>query len=163
MFTKNTVVETAEAVAETAPIDPAELVPLAALASEGFGYGHPLVVTPRDALDALAAQLDGEVVLDDLGRRCVSREVARRLFTERAEAERRQREAQQRREAELAEQAANNRPRGGVPADQIPDGVSPAAAMLQAALDAEPRRQSVLEEALANSDSLTYHPVRGGS
>jgi hypothetical protein len=34
--------------------------------------------------------------------------------------------------------------------------------MLQAALDAEPRRRSVLEEALANSDSLTYHPVRDG-
>jgi hypothetical protein len=163
MFIKNIVVEAAETVGEANPTDPTELVPLAALASEGFGYGHPLVVTPRDALDALAAQLDGEVVLDDLGRRCVSREVARRLFTERAEAERRQQEAQQRHEEELAEQAANNRPRGGVPADQIPDGVSPAAAMLQAALDAEPRRQSVLEEALANSDSLTYHPVRGGS
>jgi regulator of protease activity HflC (stomatin/prohibitin superfamily) len=159
----STVRKTAEAVAETAPIDPAELVPLAQLSTEGFGYGHPLVVMPRDAVDALAAQLDGEVVLDDLGRRCVSRETARRLFSERAEAERRQRQAQQRREAELAEQAANNRPRGGVPADQIPDGVSPAAAMLQAALDAEPRRQSVLEVALANESDLTYHPVRGGS
>jgi hypothetical protein len=163
MFTKNTVVEAAESVGEAAPTDPTELVPLAQLCVEGFGYGHPLVVTPRDAVDALAAQLDGEVVLDDLGRRCVSRETARRLFAERAEAERRQREAQQRHEEELAEQAANNSPRGGVPADRIPDGVSPAAAMLQAALDAEPRRRSVLEEALANSDSLTYHPVRGGS
>jgi uncharacterized membrane protein YqiK len=149
-----------EAVAETAPIDPAELVPVAQLSVEGFGYGHPLVVTPRDAVDALAAQLDGEVVLDDLGRRCVSRETARRLFSERAEAERRQREAQQRREAELAEQAANNRPRGGVPADQIPDGVLPAAAMLQAAKDAEPKRRTVLEEALANDDAVTYHRIK---
>jgi hypothetical protein len=32
--------------------------------------------------------------------------------------------------------------------------------MLQAALDAEPRRQSVLEEALANRDgAIVYHPV----
>jgi hypothetical protein len=77
------------------------------------------------------------------------------------EAEQRQhREAQQRREPELDEQAANNHPRGGVPADLIPDGVSPAAAMLQAAKDAEPRRQSVLEEALTNRDgAMVYHPV----
>jgi hypothetical protein len=32
--------------------------------------------------------------------------------------------------------------------------------MLQAARDAEPRRRSVIEEALANDDGLTYHPVR---
>ena len=159
MFTKNTVVEAAEAVAETAPIDPTELVPLAQLCVEGFGYSHPLVVTPRDAVDALAAQLDGEVVLDDLGRRCVSREAARRLFTERAEAERRQREAQQRHEEELAEQAANNRPRGGIPADRIPDGVSPAAAMLQAARGAEPRRRTPLEEAFDNDGALTFHSL----
>jgi hypothetical protein len=31
--------------------------------------------------------------------------------------------------------------------------------MLQAAKDAEPRRQSVLEEALANRDGLVYHPL----
>jgi hypothetical protein len=32
--------------------------------------------------------------------------------------------------------------------------------MLQAALDAEPRRRSVLEEALANrGDAIVYHPV----
>jgi hypothetical protein len=140
--------------------DPAELVPLAELAVEGFGYGGPYVVTPKDAADVLARDLGDEVTLDDIGRRCVSREVARRLFTERAETERRQREAQQRHEEELAEQAANNRPRGGVPADRVPDGVSPAAAMLQAALDAEPRRRSVLEEALANRDgAIVYHPV----
>jgi hypothetical protein len=31
--------------------------------------------------------------------------------------------------------------------------------MLQAAKDAEPRRQSVLEEALANDSGLVYHPL----
>lgn len=113
----------------------------------------------RGIIEALARQLDGEVVHDDLGRRCVSRETARRLFAERAEAEHRQREAQERREAELHEQAANNPPPTGIPADRIPDGVSPAAAILQAAKDAEPRRQSVLESALANRDGLVYHPV----
>ena len=50
----------------------------------------------------------------------------------------------------MSELAAKNRPRGGIPDGLIPDGVSPAAAMLQAAKDAEPRRRSVLEEALDN-------------
>jgi hypothetical protein len=161
MIRKSTVAKAAEAVTETA--DLAELVTLAELAAEGFGYGSPFVNSPKDAVDALERQLDGVVVLDDLGRRCTDRDTARGLFAERAEAERRQREAQQRHEEELAEQAANNRPRGGVPADRVPDGVSPAAAMLQAALDAEPRRRSVLEEALDNEPDLTYHPVRDES
>jgi hypothetical protein len=60
-------------------------------------------------------------------------------------------------------QQTHNPPRGGVPADRVPDGVSPAAAMLQATRDAEPRRRSVLEEALANETDLTYHPFRGES
>jgi hypothetical protein len=155
----NTVRRAAESVDEPATVDSAELVPLAELAGEGFGWGGQFVTTPGDAVDALAAQLDGEVVLDDLGRRCVSREVARRLFAERAEGERRQWEAQQRREEELAEQAANHRPRGGVPADRIPAGVLPVVAMTQAAKDAEPRRQSVLEHALANDGAVVYHPI----
>jgi hypothetical protein len=120
----------------------------------------PVVHLDTDAVGELARQLDGEVVLDDLGRRCVIRSTARRLFTERDQAEHRQREVQERHEAELAEQAANNPPRGGIPADRIPDGVLPAAAMLQAARDAEPRRRSVLEEALTNRDgAIVYHPV----
>jgi uncharacterized membrane protein YqiK len=137
------------------------LVTLAELAAEGFGpWDSPYTKGSRDVIEALARQLDGVVVLDDIGRRCVTRETARALFAERAETERRQREAQERREAELAEQSANYRPRGGVPADRVPDGVSPAAAMLQAAKDAEPRRRSMLEEALANLDgAIVYHPV----
>jgi hypothetical protein len=159
MIRKSTV---AEAVAEI--VDPPELVTLAELAAEGFGpWDSPYTKGPRDVIEALARQLDGVVVLDDIERRCVTRETARALFAERAEAERRQREAQERREAELHEQAANNLPRGGVPADRIPDGVSPASAMLQAARDAELRRRSVLEEALDNETDLTYHPVRGES
>jgi hypothetical protein len=51
--------------------------------------------------------------------------------------------------------------RGGVPADQVPDGVRrPAAAMLHAAKDAAPRRRRRLEEALDNDGSLTYHAIR---
>ena len=156
----STVRMAAETVSEVDPVDPAELVTLASLAGEGFGWGGQFIRTPKDAVDALERQLDGEVVLDDLGRRCVSRETARALFAERAEAEQRQRETHQRREEELAEQAANNPPRGGIPADRIPDGVSPAAAMLQAALDAEPRRRTPLEEAFDNDGALTFHSLR---
>ena len=149
----------AETVGEVAPVDPTDLVPLAELAVEGFGWG-PYVATPRDAIDVLAGRFAGEVVLDDLGRRCVSRETARRLFTEREEGERRQREALARRDAELAEQAARNPVWTGIPAGWIPDGVSPAAAMMQADKDAQPRRQSVLEHALADRDgAIEYHPI----
>jgi hypothetical protein len=153
----STVIEAAEAVAEI--VDPPELVTLASLAGEGFGWGGQFIRTPKDAVDALERQLDGEVVLDDLGRRCVSRAAARRLFAERAEVERRRREAQQRHEAELAEQAANNRPRGGVPVPEGFEGVSAAAAMLQAAQDARPRRRTPLEEAFANDGALTFHSL----
>ena len=111
----------------------------------------------------LAHQLGGLVVLDDIGRRCVTRQVARGWFAERDQAERQQREVSERNAAKAAEVADENRPRGGVPPDQVPDGVLPASAMLQAAKDAEPRRRSVLEEALDNDGSLTYHPVRDES
>jgi hypothetical protein len=136
-----------------------DLVTLAELAAEGFGYGAPFVASPLDAIAALAGQLGGAVELDDLGRQCVSREVARSLFAERAESERRQREAQKRLEAEYVERGAANRPWTGIPADRVPDGVSPAGAMLQAGKDAQPRRRSVLEHALANDGTIEFHPL----
>jgi hypothetical protein len=132
---------------------------LAELAAEGFGYDGAYVRTPRDAIDALAARLDGVILLDDLGRRCVSREVARRLFADRAEFAVRQREVLARQEAAFAEQAAANRLWPGIPAGFIPEGVAPAAAMLQAAKDAAPRRQSVLQHALPNEGVIQYHPA----
>jgi hypothetical protein len=46
----------------------------------------------------------------------------------------------------------------GLPAEHLPEGVAPAAAMLQAAADARPRRMSVLEEALAGG-GITFHPI----
>jgi len=96
---------------DVTPVDQDGLVTLAELAAEGFGpWDSPYTKGPRDVIEALARQLDGVVVLDDIGRRCVTRETARALFAGRAEAERREREAQERREAELHEQAANNPP-----------------------------------------------------
>jgi hypothetical protein len=159
MIRKSNIAEVTE-VTET--VDPAELVALGELSAEGFGWGSVHVRTPSDAIAELAHRLDGEVVLDDLGRRCVSREVARRLLTERAESEARQRAAAERQATEHAEQWRAQR-RGGMPADQIPDGVLPAVAMLQAAKDAAPKRRTVLQEALDNEGSLTYHRIRDES
>jgi hypothetical protein len=50
--------------------------------------------------------------------------------------------------------------RPGVPAHSIPDGVLPAAAMLQAAHDTAPRRQSVVESAFGDPDELVMHNIR---
>jgi hypothetical protein len=78
-----TMSKTNETVDEDSPVDPLGLVALSALAAEGFGYDGLHVRAPRDVVAALAVQLDGEVVSDDLGRRRVSRETARRLSAER--------------------------------------------------------------------------------
>lgn len=110
---KRTVIEAA--VQQLDPVDPAEpagLVPLGALAAEGLGWGEH-TRTPKDAVDTLARRLGELVVLDDIGRRCVSRDTARALFAERAEADERLR---QRRHA-LQERARRRpRPPAGVPA-----------------------------------------------
>jgi hypothetical protein len=99
-----------------------------------------------------------DIVTDDLGRLCVARADARRLFDEQREHEARVREALARNEA--AAVAAYEQQRAsiwaGLPADSLPVGVAPAAAMLQSAKDAEPKRQSPLEEAFSGK-SMTYH------
>jgi hypothetical protein len=48
----------------------------------------------------------------------------------------------------------------GLSADHLPIGVSPAAAMFAADKELTPRRESVLEHALANDGSAVYHPIR---
>jgi hypothetical protein len=62
------------------------------------------------------------VTVDDIGRRCVTRDTARHLFPERAEAERRQ--------WEVSERNAARRQRpfvyGGIPASEIPEGMTAA-------------------------------------
>ena len=52
-------------------------------------------------IDALAAQLNGQVFLDDIGRRAVTREVAREALTQHTAKQTRERERQQRQRAEL--------------------------------------------------------------
>jgi hypothetical protein len=101
------------------------------------------------------------IIPDDLRRDCVSRGDALRLLDEQREQVLRQ--AALRRLAEQEAVEADERRRAliwqGVPADRLPVGVAPAAAMLQASRDAQPRRQSVLQEALSNSEGMTYHSL----
>ncbi len=78
--------------------DTTDLITLAELTVEGFGdgmFGGPNI-------DTLAEQLGDDVVLDDIGRRCCTRDTARRLFTERAEAHAREQEDWAKRAAEMA-------------------------------------------------------------
>ena len=102
-----------------------------------------------------------EVTLDDIGRMSIARVDARRLLTEK-----REREAEQARQRKLAEakavaddQLRRSQIWGGVPAEALPVGVSASSVMLQAARDAQPKRQSVLQHALANSGELVFHPI----
>jgi hypothetical protein len=72
-----------------------------------------------------------EVTLDDIGRMSVSRDAARQLLTEQREAEvrRRERAAELERQAVEQDQLRRAQVWGGIPADLIPIGVSPAQAM----------------------------------
>jgi hypothetical protein len=100
-------------------------VTLAELAAEGFGWSR-FATTPRAAVEALARQLDGAVELDDLGRYVTDRDTARRLFTQRTEAEARAVAARERQRARHAEQSARNRPtRGGIPVKAGQEGATP--------------------------------------
>jgi hypothetical protein len=122
--------------------------------------GGTYIRGPRDAIDALAAELVGrgvEITLDDLHRQCVSRDTARQLFAKRAAAEARRAELQRRHDEELARSAGAPR---GVPA-------LPCAPVLESMLAASPphrpkRRRSVLEHALANDEGLQFLSVTLG-
>lgn len=100
-----------------------------------------------------------EIVLDDVGRKSISRENARTLLDEQREREVRQREAAARNEQRAieADRLRLAQVWRGAPAVE---GVPAAAAMLQADKDAQPRRTSVLQHALANSGELVFHPIR---
>jgi hypothetical protein len=100
-------------------------------------------------------------VPDDLGRDCVRRGDARRLLDEQRENQLRLAKLRQLAEQEAVEADRVRRASiwKGLPAEQLPVGVAPSAAMLQAAKDARPKRRTPLEEALSNSGTLTYHPI----
>jgi hypothetical protein len=138
--------------AEPAPIvtPPADLVPISHLALDlpepSVGW---LIELDRRHID---------VLVDDIGRKAISRSDARGLLDERREDELRRQEAAARNEARAVEQDRLRRASiwRGLPAVDLPVGVSASSAMLQAAKDSEPKRMSPLQEALSG-ESLTYH------
>jgi hypothetical protein len=121
--------------------------------------GNPTV--PVEGWNVYLAGRGIAVVDDDIGRPAVARADARQLLTEQREAEARGREKAAELERQAVEQDRQRRVSiwGGIPADMIPVGVSPAQAMVLAEKDARPRRRSVLEDSLSNSGTV-FHPIR---
>jgi hypothetical protein len=103
-----------------------------------------------------------DIVTDDLGRACVARSDAKRLFDEQREAEARKREALARIEQEAVEKDRQPRaqiPRG-LPWFEVPMGLTPAEALVATDPDRDkrPRRTSVLEDALSGSGTTMHIP-----
>ena len=100
---------------------------------------------------------------DRIGRDAVTAGDAQRLI-----AERRAQELKKQRRLKVAEEeavAADQARRAliwkGVAADRMPEGVAPAAAMLQSARDAQPRRTPTRNEWLFNevADTMIFHEL----
>lgn len=111
-----------------------ELIPLSILELD--------LPAPGNGWAAGVAEHGIAIVLDDLGRASIPRAAARELFEARRAAEAKAREmaeANERRAVEADRQWRAALPKGAAWYD-IPPGVHPAAAMLQAAKDAQPRR-----------------------
>jgi hypothetical protein len=140
--------------------DTAESAPDVNVAADVIPLSHLELdlVAPVEGWTVFLAARGVEVTLDDIGRMSIAHVDARRLLTEK-----REREAERARRRKLVEaqavaddQLRRSRIWGGAPAVE---GVSAAALMLQADKDAQPKRRSVLQEALAGSETLTYHPL----
>jgi hypothetical protein len=99
-----------------------------------------------------------EVMVDDIGRRSVPRDVARMLLAEQAEAEVRRREVVARNEQRAVEADRLRRASiwRGLPAVDLPVGVSASDAMLSAARAERPKRTSVLQDALAGGETVMH-------
>src|SRR5215213_2300160 len=147
------------AAAASAPgeeVAPSSLVPLSVLRLE---------MDPGPDWSAYLAERDVPVLTDAVGRDSVLSSDARTLLAEYRETVAAEREAAARkrealeREAEERDRAMRAQLWGGLSAEHLPVGVSPAAAMLQAAADERPKRTSVLQEALANGGGFTFHSL----
>jgi hypothetical protein len=129
----------------------AGLVPLSHLALD--------LSEPADGWTVWLSERGVSVSFDDLGRRAISRGDARRLLADQRQAELRRQDLLARQEAAAVEQDRAWRaslPRGAAWYD-IPAGVHPATAMLQAAKDAEPRRTpSQVEWLFGEADTMVY-------
>lgn len=143
---------------ERTTVDDEILVPLAHLVIEGFGDG---------SIDRLVAQLpEKSVMVDDIGRRCVTRGCAAELFAARAQAQANQRERARQRQEAMAAQPN--------PTRELVKAIRQAQAGVDAhGLDAHelmyaasnhrptPRRRTPLQDALDGGD-MQYHPIERG-
>jgi hypothetical protein len=131
-----------------------ELIPLSV-----FALDHP---QPPEGWSNFLGRWGITLRPDDIGRDSIRRSDAQMLLHEQRANELRVAKLRQLAEAEAV--ADDERRRAliwkGVSATALPVGVSAGDAMLQAAKDAQPRRTTPLEEALSNSGTLTYHPMR---
>jgi hypothetical protein len=134
-----------------APADLADLIPISVIALD-------LAEPPAGGWIAYLTSRGIPIVLDHIGREAIDSADARQLLDERREAEVRRREAIARNEQRAIEADRLHRSQiwQGVPADSLPVGVAPAAAMLQSAKDAQPKRESPMEEAFAG-ETMRYH------
>ena len=145
--------------AATPPVEevaPSSLVPLSVLRLE---------MDPGGDWSPYLRERDVPVLTDAIGRdsvllsdaRALLAEYRDRLAQEQAAAARLH--AQREREVEQRDRERRAQIWGGLPAERVPEGVAPAAAMLQMAADARPKRTSVLQEALANGGGFTFHSL----
>jgi hypothetical protein len=151
------------------PTDVDVVPPGSAENSNALENSAPLIPLSVVALDlpapadwsAFLADRGIEIVLDDIGMASVARGDARRLFDEQRERETRAREraAEVERAAVEADRLRRAQIYKGIPVDAVPVGVTPSAAMLQAAHDEQPRRTSLLEEAFSNPGQTTIHTL----
>jgi hypothetical protein len=118
--------------------------------------------------DGWVAELDRRgvvVVADDLGRLAIDRSSARAIYAEARESEARKARKQEELEQQAVEKDRQFRASlpGGVPADQVPEGVSAGLAMMLADPMQGPRRTSVLEDVLANpgGGGVIFRPLSG--
>lgn len=103
------------------------------------------------------------IVLDDLGRKSISRADAKMLITEKRENELRQREAAARNEqrAVEADKAWRSQLPVGLPWYDAPVDVLPVVAMTAAARDESPRKRSMVEDLLDRRNTMVFHPMQG--
>ena len=138
---------------ESAPVEvePAGLIPLS-----HFELDHP---RPGEGWSNFLGRRGMTLRPDDIGRDSIRRSDAQKLLHEQRANELRAAKLRQLAEAEAVEADQLRRAQiwRGLPADHLPPGVAPAAVMLQADRDAQPKRTTPLEEALSNSGTLTYH------
>jgi hypothetical protein len=101
------------------------------------------------------------VAADDLGRPAISRDEARVLYAEHREQEEeaaRRREEIERRAVEADQRFRAALPRG-IPAGQVPEGMTAGLLMMAADPMVAARRTSVVEDALAHAGTI-YHPLQ---